>query len=286
MGPAAGWEQAISTVRRARGSLQLWFHPKAQGVPGGQIDTNEGRTCFGRGGISERRNGRPRASSRAVRCRLVTPHDTQSHHRTQEVASPAAGTPTREAFRATRRRRCASVAGGMFTLPFTPWPSRLASGAPWKRKAPPQQGFSEMDLSGHHSNPPAPLEALLNDASSDAEARREATENGRTCASGAPDEAVCAAHPRQGRIIDAISQVLIEEGDPMQAREVHARVETLLGEPVRWSSVKATLAGNLKGPDPRFVRVARGRYGVPPPPDAHSTDARPPTRPSRGQRFA
>jgi hypothetical protein len=49
----------------------------------------------------------------------------------------------------------------------------------------------------------------------------------------------------------------------MQARDVHARVETLLGEPVRWSSVKATLAGNLKGPAPRFVRVARGRYSAP-----------------------
>jgi hypothetical protein len=49
----------------------------------------------------------------------------------------------------------------------------------------------------------------------------------------------------------------------MQARDVHAHVETLLGEPVRWASVKATLAGNLKGPTARFVRVARGRYGVP-----------------------
>jgi hypothetical protein len=48
----------------------------------------------------------------------------------------------------------------------------------------------------------------------------------------------------------------------MQARDVHARVEALLGEPVRRSSVKATLAGNLKGLDPRFVRVARGRYGA------------------------
>jgi hypothetical protein len=33
--------------------------------------------------------------------------------------------------------------------------------------------------SGHHSNPRAPLEALLNDASSDAEGRRE---HSRTCA--------------------------------------------------------------------------------------------------------
>jgi hypothetical protein len=117
-----------------------------------------------------------------------------------------------------------------------------------------------MDLSGHHSNPPAPLEGLLNGASSAAEAGRE---HGRTCAAEAPVGALGAAHPRQGRIIDAISQVLIVARDPMRARDVHARVETLLGEPVRWSSVRATLAGNLKGSAPRFVRVARGRYGVP-----------------------
>ena len=65
-----------------------------------------------------------------------------------------------------------------------------------------------------------------------------------------------------GRIIDAISRVLNEEREPMHARAVHARVEALLGESVRWASVKATLAGNLAGPQPRFVRVARGRYRV------------------------
>jgi hypothetical protein len=61
----------------------------------------------------------------------------------------------------------------------------------------------------------------------------------------------------------------------MQARDVHARVEMLLGEPVRWASVNATLAGSLDGAAPRFVRVARGRYGVPPPPSRHSLDAHP-----------
>ena len=130
-------------------------------------------------------------------------------------------------------------------------------------------GPQAMDLSGHHSNPPAPLDALLSDASSDAEARLEATEDARICAPGTPGTAVGAAHPRQGRIIDAVSQVLSEEDNPMQARDVHAHVEMLLDEPVRWASVKATLAGNLKGPAPRFVRVARGRYGVPPPPNPH-----------------
>ena len=50
--------------------------------------------------------------------------------------------------------------------------------------------------------------------------------------------------------------------EPLQAREVHARVETLLDEPVRWASVKATLAGNVRGAAPKFVRVARGRYAI------------------------
>jgi len=119
-----------------------------------------------------------------------------------------------------------------------------------------------MDLSGHHSNPPGPLEGLLNGASNRGNASRD---HRRTCATEAPGGALAAAHPRQGRIIDAISQVLNEEREPMQARNVHARIEALLGESVRWASVKATLAGNLTGPEPRFVRVARGRYGVPSP---------------------
>jgi hypothetical protein len=116
-----------------------------------------------------------------------------------------------------------------------------------------------MDLSGHHSNPRLPLEALLREPQADAEIRAV---SGRTFAVSALGEAPGIEHPRQGRIIEAISQVLAEARDPMQPRDVHARVETLLGEPVRRSSVKATLAGNLTGPAPRFVRVTRGLYGV------------------------
>ncbi len=121
--------------------------------------------------------------------------------------------------------------------------------------------LSEMDLSGHHSNPRAPLEALLNEPSGDDEDGRE---HRRKRAFRPPGGAPATAHSRHGRVIDAISQVLINERDPMHDRDVRARVESLLGEPVRWSSVKATLAGNLEGPAPRFLRVARGRYGVPP----------------------
>lgn len=115
-----------------------------------------------------------------------------------------------------------------------------------------------MDLSGHHSNPPGPLEGLLDAASCGAGGRLEATQGGRVGAPVTLGAAVGAAHPRQGRIIDAIAQVLGDQGDPMKGRDVHAQVETLLGEPVRWASIKATLAGNLDGPVPRFVGVARG----------------------------
>ncbi len=69
--------------------------------------------------------------------------------------------------------------------------------------------------------------------------------------------------PRRGRIIDAIGLVLREHDAPLNTREVHVRVEALLDEPVRWASVKGTLASNARGPAPRFLRVARGRYAAP-----------------------
>ena len=131
-----------------------------------------------------------------------------------------------------------------------------------------------MDLTGHHSNPRAPLEALFDGESCTAEARPDAGGAAQPRAPRDPGEPVGAKHPRQRRIIDAISRVLRDVGDPMHARDVHAQVEEILGEPVRWATVKATLAGNLDGPAPRFVRVARGRYGVP------SEPVLGPTRPS------
>ena len=77
----------------------------------------------------------------------------------------------------------------------------------------------------------------------------------------------------QGRIVAAVARVLSDHPQPLQAREIHTRVEALLDQPVRWASVKATLAGNVDGAAPRFVRVARGRYAIactstlqPPPP--------------------
>ena len=50
----------------------------------------------------------------------------------------------------------------------------------------------------------------------------------------------------------------------MQASDVHMRVEARPRRAGVVATVKATLAGNLTGPVPRFLRVARGRYTVPP----------------------
>jgi hypothetical protein len=61
-------------------------------------------------------------------------------------------------------------------------------------------------------------------------------------------------------VLEAVVQVLADQGEPMRAKDIHAAVEASLGERVRWTSVKAALAANVSGASPRFVRVARGRY--------------------------
>jgi hypothetical protein len=61
-------------------------------------------------------------------------------------------------------------------------------------------------------------------------------------------------------VLDAIKQVLAEQGGPMQAKEIHVAVEALLGEPVAWSSVKDALATHVSGASPCFMRICRRRY--------------------------
>jgi hypothetical protein len=56
--------------------------------------------------------------------------------------------------------------------------------------------------------------------------------------------------------------VLERAGEPMRAREIHAAAEQLAGEPLRWSSVKGTLAAYAEGAKPRFERVRRGYYRI------------------------
>lgn len=110
------------------------------------------------------------------------------------------------------------------------------------------------------SNPVGPLKTLLEGphwirqgSARSAAVRSVCPSKGRT---------VGTRHRRAGWIVEAIVRVLKDQGGPMQAKEVHAAVETLLGKPVRWSSVKAALAANVGGASPRFVRVAKGRYAL------------------------
>jgi HB1/ASXL restriction endonuclease-like protein with HTH domain len=111
-----------------------------------------------------------------------------------------------------------------------------------------------MELTKLLSNPVGPLKTLLEGPPSPP--RR------RSARSSQAGQTIAVRHPRAGRIIEAIVRVLVERQEPMQAKAIHAAVETLLGESVRWASVKAALAANVAGPSPRFVRVARGCYGL------------------------
>ncbi|HEV3323780.1 MAG TPA: hypothetical protein VG147_16510 [Solirubrobacteraceae bacterium] len=71
----------------------------------------------------------------------------------------------------------------------------------------------------------------------------------------------CRQRPRRpGWVLKAVVQVLVDRGEPMRAKDIHAAVEASLGSPVAWSSVKAALAANVSGSSRRFVRIARGRY--------------------------
>jgi hypothetical protein len=57
-------------------------------------------------------------------------------------------------------------------------------------------------------------------------------------------------------------RVMAAEPACLRVRDVHARVELLLGEPVSWGSVKATLNRLSKGSNPRFARISHGRYRI------------------------
>jgi hypothetical protein len=109
-----------------------------------------------------------------------------------------------------------------------------------------------MDIARQLSNPTGPLKWLLEGPPKPPRRRSAQPSQVR--------QDIGARHRRHGRIVQAIVRVLADRQGPMQAKEVHAAVEALLGESVCWASVKAALAGNISGSSPRFVRVARGCY--------------------------
>jgi hypothetical protein len=117
-----------------------------------------------------------------------------------------------------------------------------------------------MDLTGHHSNPSRPFRALL-DGGLGALSGLDRTKRDPTCRDR-PEAAIGSRHRRHDWVQAAVIRVLERSQESMQARDVHAAVEALLGEPVRWGSVKACLAANVAGPSPRFIRTAPGRYST------------------------
>src|SRR6266545_5745679 len=58
-----------------------------------------------------------------------------------------------------------------------------------------------------------------------------------------------------GSIRDAVVKVLDSEPLGLRARDIHARVELLLGERVPRGSVKSILAGRCRGKGRLFVRI-------------------------------
>jgi hypothetical protein len=63
-----------------------------------------------------------------------------------------------------------------------------------------------------------------------------------------------------GQVKELVAQALQGQPSGLRVRDVHARAELLLGEPVSWGSVKAALNRLSKGDNPRFVRIYRGWY--------------------------
>ena len=117
-----------------------------------------------------------------------------------------------------------------------------------------------MDIAGSLSNPAGPLKVLL---------ERAPTGRKNHCLRSAPSRQardIGTEHRKAGWVLAAIVRVLTDRQEPMRAKDVHVAVGALLGEPVRWSSVKNALADNVAGSSPRFVRVARGRYTLAKPP--------------------
>ncbi len=122
-----------------------------------------------------------------------------------------------------------------------------------------------MDLTGHHSNPARALEALLEGRSDDRVERAGPEDRHAGSAAEQAGSSIGSRHRRHDWVLEAVIRVLTQQKEPMRARDdVHGAVEALLGEPVRWGSVKKCLSSNVAGISPRFVRVARGRYAVSP----------------------
>jgi DNA invertase Pin-like site-specific DNA recombinase len=65
---------------------------------------------------------------------------------------------------------------------------------------------------------------------------------------------------RPGWVLDTVVQILADRAEPMRLMDIHAAIEQQLGHSVSLESISWRLRMGSRGHDPRFVRVARGRY--------------------------
>jgi hypothetical protein len=61
-------------------------------------------------------------------------------------------------------------------------------------------------------------------------------------------------------VLETILRILQEADGPVHAREIHARAEEILGQPVSWSCLKDRLSIYSGGDRPGFRRIRRGWY--------------------------
>ena len=114
------------------------------------------------------------------------------------------------------------------------------------------RGLPKMELNGARSNPRAAVELSRIGALHD-ELLRRASVDPRE-----PRPAPAKVSP----VLETVTLVLEQAGDPMQVREIHAAAEQLAGKPLLCKSVKAALAVNADGEEARFERVRRGYYRI------------------------
>jgi hypothetical protein len=65
--------------------------------------------------------------------------------------------------------------------------------------------------------------------------------------------------PSPSPVLETVTRVLTLAQEPMRAREIHYAAETLAGQPLHWSSVKASLAAGASAQSARFDASVAGR---------------------------
>ena len=81
--------------------------------------------------------------------------------------------------------------------------------------------------------------------------------------------AIAPAMPRAVRrrpipVLEIVTNILALAEEPMRACEIHAAAAELIGDSIRWPSVKGILSAHTIGGDRRFRRIRRGCYELTP----------------------